>query len=122
MWFAFTALIHKCLSPLLQRLENKQADALEKLSQICPLRSVDSLEESAEKINYLLDGNKKEFTTGVTYTELRDLLLKLIESKYFDKIPLTLVSSAVGDSETPDKVDVAETVKSTAESKVGLFC
>lgn len=69
------------------KLESNQIEAVEKFVQLLPLTSYDSIESVSEKVNNLVDGNKREFIPGVSYNELKDTFVKMIESSYFAIMP-----------------------------------
>lgn len=94
------------------------------------MKNVDAIESSAEKVNHLLDGNKREFSTGVSYSVLKETIGKLVESKYFDTIapvsaePIvpdtnnTLVTSSADKEETVPLSEVSAPVTTTEEQRV----
>ncbi|XP_017485751.1 PREDICTED: caprin-1-like, partial [Rhagoletis zephyria] len=112
------------------KLEQNQVDALEKLVEVLSVKSVDAIESSAEKVNHLLDGNKREFSTGVSYSVLKETIGKLVESKYFDTIapvsaePIvpdtnnTSVTSSADKEETVPLSEVSAPVTTTEEQRV----
>lgn len=105
---------------LFQKLEKEKVDALEKLVEVISLKSVDAIESSTEKVNHLLEGNKREFSTGVSYSVLKETIGKLVESKYFDTIaPASAepIISVANNTSVISSTDKEETVPSAKASE-----
>lgn len=93
-------------------------------------KDVDAIESSAEKVNHFLEGNKREFSTGVSYSVLKETIGKLVESKYFDTIapvsaesiiPVTKntsVISSIDKEETVPLAKVSESVSIPVDQRV----
>lgn len=92
------------------KLESNQVDALDKLVELLS-PSFDSIESSVEKVTNLLEGNKREFITGVSFCDLKELLVQLIDSKYFENVASPKESVIVPSELTED-------VKSPVEEMV----
>lgn len=61
---------------------------MEKLSEIIAKADSGFADDSVEKLALFLDGSKKEFVSGLTGLEVKTVVRRLIDSKYFDSVPL----------------------------------
>lgn len=62
---------------------------MEKLSEIIVKADSGLDDDSVEKLALYLDGSKKEFVPGLTCSEIKAIVRRLVDSKYFDSVTLT---------------------------------
>lgn len=115
----------------IQKLESNQVDALDKLVELFSPSGFDAIESSVEKITNLLEGNKREFITGVSFCDLKELLVKLVDSKYFETVvtPKESINSSVERTEdvkspVEETVSPSETIEQESQPQVRrvYFC
>ena len=99
---------------------------MEKLAEVLLPSSFELIDSSTEKVNYLLEGNKREFTTGVSYSVLKETIVKLIDSKYFENNTNVKHASSSSDKEEtvsapvqePEPISHVQTVETPKEKVI----
>ena len=88
-----------------QKLTDDQLTNLDNLYTMISDASPDKIETTAEKLIALADGKSREAWPGVTFHQLKELMVSMIETKYFVTEPKTTPTIASAPSETSNTAD-----------------
>jgi hypothetical protein len=97
-------------------LSEEELSHLDKLYSITSDLSDKELESSAEKLLSLAEGKPREAWTGVTFHQLKELLTKIVNSKYFNSETTTTTTTTLSPSNT-NKSNVVTNAKTNDSIK-----
>jgi hypothetical protein len=98
------------------KLSEEELSHLDKLYSITSDLSDKELESSAEKLLSLAEGKPREAWTGVTFHQLKELLTKIVNSKYFNSETTTTTTTTLSPSNT-NKSNVVTNAKTNDSIK-----
>jgi hypothetical protein len=98
------------------KLSEEELSHLDKLYNITSDLSDKELESSAEKLLSLAEGKPREAWTGVTFHQLKELLTKIVNCKYFNSETTTPITTTLSPSNT-NKSNVVTNAKTNDSIK-----